>query len=334
VLDEPTASLEKADVDRLFAAMRHLRASGIGQIFVSHRIDEVLDIADEFVVLRNGRRVGSGLTSDVSSDDLAELITGKRPDHTRSSPVVREDRPVLVVTGAWVGEVGPVDFSLYEGEILGFVGLRGAGQEQVARFLSGQTRLDRGTMVLDGLPFAPTSPRSALKLGSAFVTGNREASGVAPLLNVRENVFLNPRARGRGALELRSVKAERAEAEEAIKRFGVVPPKPEMLVSELSGGNQQKVVLARSLSLHKRLIVLEDPTLGVDVGARAAIYVLLRNAVASGACAVLISSDFEEVALACDRAIVLNRGRVVDTLQGASLSVENLVRAAESNREG
>lgn len=153
-------------------------------------------------------------------------------------------------------------------------------------------------------------------------------------MTVRENLLLNPWARGRRVFELRSTRAERGEARALVESFGVRPAAPEMLVSELSGGNQQKVVLARSLSLHKRLIVLEDPTLGVDVGAREAIYDLLRQAVAQGACVVLVSSDFEEVAKACDRALVFNRGRVTESLAAGTLSIANLVKAAQSAGEG
>jgi ribose transport system ATP-binding protein len=334
VLDEPTASLEKSDVDRLFDALRHLRAQGVAQIFVSHRIDEVLEISDEFVVLRNGLVVGAGQIAGVSSDDLVEQITGKRPDHGRQAAAVPAERPVLVVSDAVVGEVGPVSFTLHEGEILGMVGLRGAGQEQVARFLSGQARLAAGAMTLEGAPFGPRNPRAALQSGAVFVTGNRETAGVAPSMTVRENLLLNPWARGRRVFELRSTRAERGEARALVESFGVRPAAPEMLVSELSGGNQQKVVLARSLSLHKRLIVLEDPTLGVDVGAREAIYDLLRQAVAQGACVVLVSSDFEEVAKACDRALVFNRGRVTESLAAGTLSIANLVKAAQSAGEG
>jgi ribose transport system ATP-binding protein len=329
VFDEPTASLEKSDAERLFSAMRGLRQSGVAQIFVSHRLDEIIGIADRITVLRNGRYITTVDAPSVKIDDLVELILGQRPrSSTRPRPTER--RPAqLRLQGVRAGAVGPLDFEVAAGEIFGAVGLRGAGQSQIAALLSGQRGLNAGSVTLGDAEFAPANPRAALARGSALVTGNRETAGIAGTLTVHENLLLNPVARGRSPWRLRSQRAERPEAQALAERFDVRPPDPTLRISSLSGGNQQKVILARALDLRKPLVILEDPTVGVDIGAREAIFGLVRQATDAGACVVLVSSDFEEVALFCDRAAVLHRGALIGVLERDQLTTENLVRGAE-----
>ena len=329
VLDEPTASLEKVDAERLFKAMRGLRERGVAQIFVSHRLDEVVGIADRITVLRNGSHVATVEAPRVAIDDLVELITGLRPQAASRSHIVGERRAALTFAETRAGGVGPLNFDVAAGEIFGAVGLRGAGQSQIALLLSGQMRPDGGSITLAGNDFAPANPRAALDAGAALVSGNRESSGMAATLTVHENLLLNPCARGRGMWKPRTRSAERAEALALAQRFDVRPPEPALKMSSLSGGNQQKVIVARALDLNRPLVVLEDPTVGVDVGARAAIYELLRQAADTGVCIVVVSSDFEEVATFCDRAAAFHRGAIVDLLEGEHLTTENLVRAAE-----
>ncbi|MGC9221268.1 MAG: sugar ABC transporter ATP-binding protein [Solirubrobacteraceae bacterium] len=332
VLDEPTASLEKVDADRLFTAMRGLKQQGVAQIFVSHRLDEVISIADRITVLRNGSHIATVATKDVAIDDLVELITGQRPAASTAARTRAGREPTLAFESARCDGVGPLNFGVAAGEIFGAVGLRGAGQAQIALLLSGQAQLDAGTITLDGQGFRPDSPRAALRAGASLVSGNRESSGMAASLTVHENLLLNPCVRGHSAWRPRGRKAEVAEAQALVEQFDVRPPIPTLRMSSLSGGNQQKVILARALDLRKPLVVLEDPTLGVDVGARAAIYELVRQAAVSGVCVVVVSSDFEEVATYCDRAAVFHRGVIVGVLEGEQLTTQHLVRAAETGR--
>lgn len=331
VLDEPTASLAKSEVDRLFQSLRRLAEHGVGQIFVSHRLDEVFEIADRAVVLRDGRLVGDVAIAETTPDELVTMIVGRSPSSMFARSERRSGTCVLAFDGVRIGDVGPVSFEVAGGELLALVGLRGAGQEAIGQVLSGRARPSAGEVRLDGRPFRPRNPAEALAAGVPTITGNREQEGLAPTLTVRENLLLNPSVRGRRLWSWVAHRKEREQARAMVDAYDVRPRQTELPITSLSGGNQQKVILARSLDLARRVAVLEDPTLGVDVGAKAAIYALLDQVLASQAAVVLISSDFEEVARVAHRAIVLNRGQVAGVLEGAELSVENIVRLAEAS---
>ena len=348
VLDEPTASLPAADVARLFDVLRELRGRGVGMIYVSHRLDEVYQIADSVVVLRNGRKVGDAPTAQVPPEQLVELIVGRRtrpiergvlePDPGPEPDPAHPGRPGqpararggarLTVTGLMAGDVGPVDLSVRRGEVVGLVGLRGAGQAEVGRAVAGAAPVTGGAMQLDGDRYAPHSCTAAVAAGVGFATSNREVEGIAPGLTVRENLFLNPGVWGRRLRSLSTQRSERVRAGELVSRFGIRPGDPEVAADTLSGGNQQKVVLARWFGVGRKVVVLEEPTLGVDVGAKADIYALLREAGEQGTAAIVVSTDVEEVAAICHRALVFERGRVTAELAGNSLTVPALVAAA------
>ncbi|WP_088283727.1 sugar ABC transporter ATP-binding protein [Kineosporia sp. A_224] len=326
VLDEPTASLPAADVQRLFDVVRELAAGGVGMIYVSHRLDEVYDIADSVVVMRNGVKVGDAPVAEVPPARLVELIVGRS---TRSvSPGEVGSTVRLELDGLVAGDVGPVDLTVRRGEVVGLVGLRGAGQTEVGRAIAGATSVTGGRMRLDGAAFAPRSTTDAVVDGVGFATSNRETEGIAAGLSVRENLFLNPGVWGRRLRSLSTQRAERVRARELVARFGVRPGDPEVAADTLSGGNQQKVVLARWFGVGRKVVVLEEPTMGVDVGAKADIYALLREAGEQGTAAVVVSTDVEEVAAICHRALVFGRGRVTAELAGDDLTVAGLVAAA------
>jgi ribose transport system ATP-binding protein len=331
VLDEPTASLAKSEVERLFESLRRLAEHGVGQIFVSHRLDEVFEIADRAVVLRDGRLVGDVAIAETTPDQLVEMIVGRAPSSMFARSRRRAGDCVLALDGVSIGDVGPVTLEVAGGELVALVGLRGAGQEAIGQVLSGRARPSGGEVRLDGRPFRPRSPADALAAGVPTITGNREQEGLAPTLTVRENLLLNPAARGRRLWSWVAHRREREQARAMVEAYDVRPRATELPITSLSGGNQQKVILARSLDLARRVAVLEDPTLGVDVGAKAAIYALVDQVLEQGAAVVLISSDFEEVARVAHRAFVLNRGQVVGVLEGAEISVENIVRLAEAS---
>jgi ribose transport system ATP-binding protein len=215
--------------------------------------------------------------------------------------------------------------------VVGLVGLRGAGQEAVGAALFGLTPVTGGTIELDGVPVAPDNPRAAMDLGISLVWGDRNSGSVVPVLSVQENMFLNPISAG---LKPWSYMAPRREAEKAKAlgaKVGLRPNQPDLPIETFSGGNQQKVVIGRWLNLHGKLLMFEDPTAGVDVGAKAEIYQLFNQALADGAAIVLISTDFEEVANICHRALVFDRGKVVAELAGDMLSVESLLSAASAS---
>jgi ribose transport system ATP-binding protein len=331
VLDEPTASLPADEVTRLFSALRRLRAHGVAMIYVSHRLDEVFEIADRMVVLRDGRVVGERLVTETTPDEAILLIVGREPSQVFQRPVERHGSPRLVLESVMVDAVGPVDCQIHAGEIIGFVGLRGAGQEIVGRALFGVAPTTGGRVLLDGATIAATSPREAMSHGVNLVCADRVGESIMPSLTVRENLFLNPVAAGLSLFSLLAPGRETRVALELGQRVGLRPNNPTLPIELLSGGNQQKVVVGRWLHLAAKVYVFEDPTAGVDVGAKAEIYRLFDVALQAGAAILIVSNDFEEVAKVCHRALVFSRGRVVAELVGADLSVENLLAEASAN---
>ncbi|GGX19028.1 sugar ABC transporter ATP-binding protein [Streptomyces lomondensis] len=330
VLDEPTASLPAADCARLFDVLHTLRDRGHGIIYVSHRLDEVFQVADSFAVLRDGRLISQGRLADHGPDRIVHDIVGREPESHRPQRGQGDGATVLRLTGVTTHGAGPVDLDLRAGEVLGMVGLTGAGHMDLGRALAGAGTLLDGEVLLDGAPYRPRSVTEAVDAGIGFVTSNRQEEGCALELTVRENFLANPRADSRSPWRWNSPRRERAEAAALIERFGVRPADSEAPIATLSGGNQQKVMIGRWLRIGRRVVILEEPTAGVDVGAKAEIYRLLDEALAQGLAVLLISSDFEEVADVCHRALVFARGTVTAELAGVSLTVTELTHAASA----
>ena len=331
VLDEPTASLPADEVARLFDALRRLRGQGVGMIYVSHRLDEVFEIADRMVVLRDGEVAGERIVAETSPDETILLIVGREPSQVFRRPAEREGAPRLEFSHAAFGEVGPLDGRLHAGEIVGLVGLRGAGQEKVSRALFGMEPLTEGEIRVDGAVTRIASPRHAMDLGINLVCADRVGESLAPGLSVRENFFLNPLAAGRSLWAWLSPRRESVASRKIGETVGLRPNDPGLAIELLSGGNQQKVVVGRWLALKSKIYVFEDPTAGVDVGAKAEIYKLFDLALQDGAVILIVSTDFEEVAKVCHRALVFDRGRVRQELHGGDLSISNLLAAASAN---
>jgi ribose transport system ATP-binding protein len=330
VLDEPTASLPADEVERLFSAMRSLKARGVGMIYVSHRLDEVFRIADRVVVLRDGRLVGEDRIADTTPARLVGMIVGRdtlevfRKTEGDPGPVR------VVVSGLETEQAGPVDFEIRRGELLGLVGLRGAGQEDIGRALFGAVP-HRGQVILDGKPLDLTSPHAALGQGVGLMARDRAEESIAPSLSVRENLFLNPEATQRGVFSALAPHVEARRARQIGATLDLRPNDPSLAIEGLSGGNQQKVVVGRWLATKRRMLVAEDPTAGVDVGAKAEIYGLMARALEEGLAVVAVSTDFEEVAQICHRALVFNRGRIIAELTGPALTTEAVIMAASAS---
>ncbi|MGD3109882.1 sugar ABC transporter ATP-binding protein [Streptomyces sp. YGL11-2] len=328
VLDEPTASLPAADCARLFGVLRTLRDQGRAIVYVTHRLDEVYQVADVFAVLRDGRLISQGPLADRSPARLVRDIVGHEPSHYRPAPAA--GRPVLSLDRVRTGNTAPVSLELHAGEILGMVGLTGAGHLELGRALAGARPLLGGRALLDGRRYAPRTVAAAVAAGVGLVTGNRQEEGCAAELTVRENILANPRADGLPALHWISPRRERAKATALIDRVAVRPRDSEAPLSALSGGNQQKVMVGRWLRISRKLLILEEPTAGVDIGAKSAIYRLLQDALADGLAVLLLSTDFEEVANVCHRALVFVRGAVTTELSGEALTVAGLARASSA----
>ncbi len=236
----------------------------------------------------------------------------------------------MTVRGLTTAGAGPVDFDIRQGEILGLVGLRGAGQEAVGRALFG-AQAHSGAVTIDGAAPDLSSMRAALESGIGLVARDRAEESVAAALSVRENAFLNPGAFGRKLFSFRSPASESQAARELGRRIGLRPNDPDLAIEGLSGGNQQKVIVGRWLETGRRLLILEDPTAGVDVGAKAEIYRLVEAAVAAGLAVLVVSTDFEEVATLCHRALVFNRGAIIAELNGEAVTTERVIAAASAS---
>lgn len=330
VLDEPTARLPAADCARLFRVLHSLRDQGHGLLYVTHRLDEVYEVADAFAVLRDGRLVSHGDLAAHSPARLVRDIVGAELTRYRPATVPADDPAVLALDGVRTTGAGPVGLDLRAGEVLGLVGLSGAGHVELGRALAGARPLLDGRVLLGGRPYRPRTVADAVRLGVGLVPGDRQREGCAAELTVRENLLANPRAGGVPALRWIAPRRERAVAAGLIERFSVQPRDGEAPIGTLSGGNQQKVMIGRWHPVDLRLLILEEPTASVDVGAKAAVYRLLDEALAAGLAVLLVSTDFEEVAGVCRRALVFVRGAVTAELSGPALTVAGLTRAASA----
>jgi len=327
VLDEPSASLPADEVHRLFAALRPLKARGVGMIYVSHRLDEVFEIADRIAVLRDGALVGERNVAETTPEELVSLIVGKALERFEGSPRPGARTARLAARGLAVEGAGPVDFTIATSEIVGLVGLRGAGHERISRALFG-AMAHAGDILLDGERLALNEPADAMRAGIGLIARDRVDESTAAGLSIRENTFLNPVAMGRRLFSLLSPQREGGNAHEIGVRVGLRPNAPDLAIEALSGGNQQKVVVGRWLAIGGKVLIAEDPTAGVDVGAKAEIYRLLDQALATGLCVIVVSTDFEEVARLCHRALVFSRGQIVAELSDDDITIERLIHAA------
>jgi ribose transport system ATP-binding protein len=335
VLDEVSSSLPAPEARRLGEALKAARASGVAFVYVTHRLGEVFDLADRLTVLRDGRRV---LCTDVATTGHATVveaivghpvIQGEPIVRTRSRSRRPGDERLRVRGLLGPGLADPVDLDVAAGEIVAVCGLIGCGARELAAMLGGATAPAQGEATLDGRPLPLGRPHRLARAGCAYVPGDRQAEGAIFDLSVRENLFAARRGAGPDDRFVRRPRRERAAARRLTKRFAVRPvDSSERPLGTLSGGNQQKVVVGRALRTPLALLVLDDPTAGVDIGARAELHRLLAAAAEDGMAVVMASTDFDEVAEVADRAIVLGHGRVEARASGRDLTAQHLARAA------
>ncbi|ROO87063.1 ribose transport system ATP-binding protein [Actinocorallia herbida] len=317
ILDEPTAALSASEVDLLLKSLRRYAERGQSILFISHRLDEICAVSDEVTVLRDGRRVATVENDGLAPADLARLIMGAEVPEAAPRLRSASGRARLEVRGLSTGGLRDVSFDVAAGEIVGIAGLLGSGRSRVLRALFGLER-GSGTITLDGEPGRFAGPAEALGRGVGYVPENRVEDALFAEQSVSHNLSVTDVGRywGRGRLRHR---AERADAVASIAEFGVVAPGPDAPVTALSGGNQQKVVIARSLRRAPRLLLLDEPSQGVDVGARLDLHRIIRDAAEGGTSALVVSSDFTELADLCDRVLVLVDGRIETVLQGPGI---------------
>jgi rhamnose transport system ATP-binding protein len=327
ILDEPTASLSRHEVDRLFSIVRQTRDRGVAVLFVSHRLEEVFALCDRATILRDGRHVLTARTADLTTADLVRHMVGRDV-----SLFPKGDAPIgevlLEVRGLTRAErFNDVSFSVRAGEVVGFAGLVGAGRTEVARVLFGIDKAEHGEVLLAGEPARTDSPSAALRAGIAYVPEDRHQQGLVLDFSIATNVTLPilprlfPRLFVRGA-------TERALAGTYAERFRVRTTGVDQLVQALSGGNQQKVVLAKWLATEPRVLILDEPTRGIDIGAKVEVHRLIAELAASGLAIILISSDLPEVIAMSDRIVVMHEGRVTAEIGAAEATEESVMYAA------
>ena len=333
VLDEPTSSLDRGEVEQLFGVIRGLRDRGVAILFVSHFLDQVYEISDRITVLRNGRLVGESeaallprgeLVAQMLGREVAELAEVAR---AADRDIDRSAAPVLAATGLGRrGVVEPADLDVFDGEVVGLAGLLGSGRTELVRLLYGADRADSGRIALRGRATRITTPRHAIESRIAFSSEDRRAEGIVGDLTVAENIVLGVQAR-RGWLR----RVRRSEQETIVAEYmaalGVRPADPTMVVRNLSGGNQQKVLLARWLATAPQLIILDEPTRGIDVGAKVDIQRKVAELSSAGLAVIFISSELEEVVRIAQRIVVMRDRRKIGELDGHTATVDDVVAA-------
>ena len=331
ILDEPTATLTPAEAEHLFGIMRDLKANGVTMIFISHHLEEIFEICDRITVLRDGHYIGTTDVADTDIDRLVEWMVGRRLEQAfPPKPELNTQAPnVLEATGVQLTEGAPSNsFFLREGEILGFAGLVGSGRSELARAVIGADPAFRKEVVLHGTPTPLKDTAEALEKGIGLLPESRKTEGLIVDFSIRDNISINNLKKYLGVGPFIDRHAEYTGAERVMKRVGVKAPGPSSVVGQLSGGNQQKVVIARWLDHHCKVLIFDEPTRGIDVGAKAEIYALMRQLTGDGYSIIFISSELPEIVGLCDRVAVFKQGAIVATLEGKAINSNEVMRYA------
>ena len=331
VLDEPTSSLDRYEVEQLFSVIRKLKQDGLGIVFVSHFLEQIYAISDRITVLRNGRLVGQYNTAELPRLELISKMIGKelvaQTERGPSSGVLQRD-PTWSLRAVGVGRnrlVGPLDLAIRDGQVVGLAGLLGSGRTETARLLFGIERADSGTFLINGRPVRMRTPRDAVKHRLGFSPEDRKREGILPDLSLRENIVLAVQAR-RGWLRPLSRKEQQEIADSYIKSLKIATSSSEKPIRLLSGGNQQKGIVGRWLASEPRLLILDEPTRGIDVGAKFEMERLVKQLCNDGMAILLISSELDEVARDSHLVVVLRDREKVAELEGAEIQTDNIMR--------
>jgi monosaccharide-transporting ATPase len=337
VLDEPTSSLDADEVAELFRVIRDLKERGVAILFVSHFLDQVYEICDRVTVLRDGALVGEYLTGELLRIDLVQKMLGKEAGaltvRSRDMAELLSGEPIFEGRDVSNGVVRDASLALAEGEVLGLAGLLGSGRTELARALGGVDRLQSGAIRYRGTRVSLRSPRHAIATGIAYSSENRKTEGIIGELTVRENIAIALQAQ-RGAWRRISLRRQRELTASWIEALGIRPPSPEAPAWTLSGGNQQKVLIARLLALSPRVLLLDEPTRGIDVGAKVEVQNLVGDLADNGMSVIFISSELEEVLRVASRIAVLRDGQVVTTVPTDELGSRSLLAMVTQPDDG
>jgi simple sugar transport system ATP-binding protein len=328
ILDEPTASLDREEIDLLFSVVRKLTERGLAVVFITHFLDQVFEISDRATILRNGRIVGTRVLADVTQTEIVTMMLGRELEEAkkeRGKAVIGETILELKSYGRR-GTIEPFDMILHKGEVIGLAGLLGSGRSETAGVIFGSTPADQGTASLNGKTIKLDNPRSAIHLGFGLCPEDRKTDGIVGDLSVRENIILSLQARRGWMRPITRAKAEKI-AEDYVRKLDIRLASLDMPIRLLSGGNQQKALLARWLATEPDILILDEPTRGIDVGAHAEIIELIQTLRAQGMALIVASSELEELITYSSRIVVLRDRRQVKELRGDEISIGAIVRS-------
>ncbi|MCX7024920.1 MAG: sugar ABC transporter ATP-binding protein [Spirochaetes bacterium] len=330
IMDEPTAALNDKETEELFRIIRHLKDGGVGIIYISHRMDEIKKIADRITVMRDGAWIDTVNAADVEMDQIINMMVGRKLDEMSRAPgVTGSDEVVLSVRNLNRGGfIKDACFEVHRGEILGFAGLMGAGRTEVARAVFGADRVDSGEIFICGKKVRIRQPRDAVKHGVGYLSEDRKRFGLALGMDVEANIALASMEKFLGFGGVVNRKATRKTGAQFVESLAIKTPSLAQKVRFLSGGNQQKVIIAKWIVRNSNILFFDEPTRGIDVGAKFEVYKLLNRLAAEGKTVIMISSEMLEVIRLCTRVLVMCEGRITGELSGDEITQENILRLA------
>jgi ABC-type sugar transport system ATPase subunit len=329
ILDEPTSSLSSGEVSNLFSIIKDLKNRKISVLFISHKLEEVFEVADRLTIMRDGKYMGTFQTKEMDRRKIISLMVGRTVEFERAANEGLTDTPLLEVKNLYKkGNYADINFTLHKGEILGITGLVGAGRTEVCKTLFGVETRDSGDVLLEGKAVVFENTTQAVKAGISFVPEGRQTEGLVLANTVEENITVNSLDQLINRLGVIKKKEQRARAKKYIEMLKVKPPYPEMNVSKLSGGNQQRVVIAKWVASDPKVLIIDEPTNGVDVGAKEEIHNIMRELAKRGIGIIMVSSDLPEILAVSDRILVMRRGRIVAGFAGGNTTQEEIMHKA------
>lgn len=328
ILDEPTSSLNRAEVEKLYEIIRHFKAQNKAVIFISHRMEEVFEIGDRITILKDGSCVGTRDLAEITADDIIRMMVGRELTAIFPEKNAAAGEEIFRVEGLSVGDkVSHVDLSVRKGEVIGIAGLQGHGQGELLEAVAGIVKASSGSLSLNGVPLKVSSPSSAIRAGIAYVSDDRKSQGLCLRQSVSFNLTLNSLYL-REKLSFIQFRLEKLFVKESIDRFSIKVYGPQQLVENLSGGNQQKVVLGKVLAIHPKVLLVNEPTRGIDVNTKHEIYKLMRELASQGVAVIMYSTDLLEVIGMSDRVLVMYEGQISGELTGSGINEEDIMRLA------
>ncbi len=332
VMDEPTTALTEVETKNLFRVIKKLKEKGIAIIYISHRMDEIYEICDRVTVLRDGKLVGSSKVSDISREQLITMMVGRKLEEQFPFEKTKDKKISLEVKNLEVKDLlKNISFKAMSGEVLGFAGLMGAGRTELAKAVIGEIKKDSGEIFLEGKKILIKNPKDAISRGICYLSEDRKKEGLVLGLSVRENITLPSLKKFERDIARVSKRKEKNEVEEYIRMLSIKTPGAEQKVKNLSGGNQQKVIIAKWLMTSPKVLIIDEPTKGIDVGAKKEIYLLINKLKAEGKAIIMISSDMPELLGICDRIIVMHQGEIKGELQREEATQESIMNLAIGN---